>query len=257
MHNSRNRLALSSVAPGHLGHRLPHSWPPPLDPPNVQRGGFMLRERGEPSFPEDIIIARPALPGARIVALPDEPEPKAPPRKKAAAKPRRKTAKNKAAPKRKAAKPRKAALKKKVPAKKAKAKAAKAVNPAKKQSPAKELRPEAQLPPPPCLPAPLAVLPIELAPAAEPRPARQLSDGLLFAAGMAKVPASASVSVDDRTPILMLPPILPLPRNRSLATADQGLVSRLVRWLGSLLPRKRKRVRIPRSRQRLGARSGI
>jgi hypothetical protein len=62
---------------------------------------------------------------------------------------------------------------------------------------------------------------------------------------MAKVPASESINPEDRVPILMLP------KSRSLTAPGQSMVARLVSWLGALLPRKRRRASLPRSKQAL------
>ncbi len=230
MHNSRNRLALNSVSPGHPGHRAAKGWEPPLAPPVTAPSPFMLRGKGEPGFPEDVLIARPQLPGARIIALPDEPEPKAPVKKKATkTKAKRKPAKRKAASKVKAARPKKTPAKKAKSVAKVKAKTAKSAKPVVQELPA----PPVQL---------LAAAPITVP---EPRPVPQPSLGLLFAGGMAKVPASESVAAEHRVPILILP------KNRSLTAPGQGAIARLVSWLGKLLPRKRRRASLPVARQAL------
>lgn len=225
MHNSRNRLALSTVTQGHSGLRSARGWEAPLGPAATARGSFMFRERGEPGFPEDVLIARQLLPGARIVALPDAPEPKPPAKKKAAkpkAKPKRKPAKRKAASKAKAARPKKASAKKAKSATTAKARPPRSAKPALEGLPS---------------PAPI------MAPESHPVP--QPSLGLLFAGGMAKAPASASVAPENRVPFLILP------KSHSLTQQGPGIVARLVSWLGALLPRKRRRASLPRAKQAL------
>ena len=54
-------------------------------------------------------------------------------------------------------------------------------------------------------------------------------------------------------PIMVLPddrePFVASPRSRALTTTGDGLVSRIVAWLGRLLPRKARRTQLARSRR--------
>ncbi len=192
---------------------------------------FMLREMGPPSFPADILV--PSAKGAVITEAPD------PDTLHQTAKPARRKPMNKA-PSRKASQ-RKASQRQASASKKKLARKASAAKASIPQASAGNSAP----PKPEMLPAlltkPMGVLATALA--------TPPSLGMSLTSGMAKVALTAVSICDDRSPLV------PISADFSLArTGEDGLVSRLARWLGglgSLLPRKRRRAALPRSRQTL------
>lgn len=241
MHDTRNRMALNTPARGTSSstggeirfdpalRRLIGSGA--IEPTEQTTApGFMLGESRAPRFPDDVLIAPLSLPGAAIVSVPIPHEAIKPSRKKQTAR-KPKVAKSKPAARKQ--KPRKARARKS---------AAKDKSMARESAVSAGITAETASAASPVMPPVGAPIPRSCA---EARTENFASSGLGAACSLARLQAATDCGPDHRT-------IAPLPRNRAITTPGQGMVARLVSWLGglgTLLPRKRRRVALPSSRQ--------
>jgi hypothetical protein len=231
------KAGLKSQAPARqtADKRLPPT-PQGSSPP------FLLGPRG-PAFPLEVRV--PPHRGALIVSAPSGPLPiPAMPEYLITDAPARKSASKKA---RKAA-----GINAPVPAK-PKPKRKSAGPKTRKAAPAAKVRAVRKAASPPALAEPVQITSAEPAPQPAPPPTAQAPEPppalapapfpVLSAPLMAATP-NAPITLAERTAFT------PQRRDRALVRSDNGLVARVVAWLGGLMPRKR-RAALPRARTRL------
>ena len=252
-------------------------------------GSFMLANGSEPRFPEDILIAPRSLPGAAIADAPEMPTGKeaiAAGGKPAARKPSGKADKPKTA--RRVRKP--ASTRKSRPLRKPKRNASgKTADRAKVGRKSVRLTegsvaaapPAGQseaplllltyLPPEPvpaeseCATAGSPAMPPPPIPAHIPMPLRPIQPAASLTGRLPAMGPGLSVTfhtvmkgeatADAHAPARPLPddrePFVPLSRTRAVTRTDDSLISRVVAWLGKLLPRRARKANTPRSRRSL------
>lgn len=289
MHTTRNRSALHSFSrasvafsgpvpkgPGspRLNKREGQAMPPTKSlksakarQPDANRP-FMLANGSEPRFPEDILIAPPSLPGAAIADAPGiDAAGKA---MQPAEKPAADSGRGKATAK-KAKRTRKGATAKKVRTSR-KSKRTVARKTARAGTGSGVATPPVTEPEAAVLlltyspPLPVSVPDVSgnagspvMPPPPIPMPMRPMQPTASLTGGLPAIGSSLSVTfhttAEHEAPARNLPddrePYVPLSRQRSVTTQGEGLVSRLVTWLGKLLPRRKRKSAMPRSRRAL------